>query len=97
MVYQILTGCLRVRVADLLQLDTSDRTRGHHLKLKKRRVNSHLRQTSFCHRIVDSWNSLPADVVAALSLNTFKNRLDKLWANRKYTLRTDQTYGARMS
>ena len=97
MAYQILTGCLRVRVADLLQLDTSDRTRGHHLKLKKRRVNSHLRQTSFCHRIVDSWNSLPADVVAAPSLNTFKNRLDKLWANRKYTLRTDQACGARMS
>ena len=89
MAYQILTGCLRVIVADLLQLDTSNRTRGHHLRLKKRLVNSHRRHASFCHRIVDSWNGLPADVVAALNLNTFNNRLKKLWANRKHTLRTE--------
>ena len=89
MTYQILTGCLRVSVIDLLQRDTSERTWGHQLKLKKIRVNSHLRQTSFCCHIVEIWNSLPAEIVAAPNLNTFKNRLDKLWMNKRYTLRTN--------
>ena len=32
---------------------------------------------------VDTWNSLPAAVVEAPTLNTFKNRLDKWWKNQE--------------
>jgi len=30
-----------------------------------------------CSRVTNLWNSLPNEVVTALSLNIFKNRLDK--------------------
>ena len=30
-------------------------------------------------RIVDTWNSLPDDVVCSKSTNQFKNKLDKHW------------------
>jgi len=31
---------------------------------------------SFCSRVINIWNSLPNDLVAADTINTFKNRLD---------------------
>ena len=31
-------------------------------------------------RLTDQWNNLPREVVVANTLNTFKNRLDKLWS-----------------
>ena len=30
---------------------------------------------------IDSWNSLKDEVVNAIALNTFKNKLDKYWQN----------------
>ena len=88
MTYQILTGRMMVRTADLLERDFSDRTRGHQLKLKRVRVSSHLHQNSFCYRVVTPWNSLTDQVVSATSVNSFKNRLDKLWKDRWYDLRS---------
>ena len=37
---------------------------------------------SFHFRIPTIWNNLPSKVVEACSLDTFKNNLDKLWANQ---------------
>ena len=37
----------------------------------------------FTNRIVNTWNSLPNDVVHAESTNTFKSRLDKFWSNQE--------------
>ena len=34
-------------------------------------------------RVVSKWNSLPADVVNAPSVDAFKNRLDKIWSNQE--------------
>ena len=87
MVFQILSGHLRIRETDLFERELSERTRGHGLKLKKPRFNSHLRQTSFCCRVIPLWNGLPSDVVTAPSINAFKNRLDDHWKNRRYSLR----------
>ena len=86
-VFQILTGNLKVRENYLLERDPSLRTRSHGLKLKQPRVSTQLRQASFCSRVVPSWNGLPAEVVSAPNVNTFKNRLDKCWADRFYELR----------
>ena len=74
---------------DLLPLD-NDRTtitRGHPFKLKKQycRTRTSIRQNFFPFRVVESWNSLPSAVVTAPSLNSFKNRLDKVWAEHTYT------------
>ena len=55
-------------------------TRGHTHKLAKERSRLLLRINSFGLRNVNSWNSLPDHVVTAPNMNTFKNRLDKLWS-----------------
>ena len=62
-------------------------TRGHNLKIYAKAAKKvHPKHHSFHHRIINPWNSLPADVVNSPSLNTFKSRLDKHWnsLNMKY-------------
>ena len=34
-------------------------------------------------RVISLWNSLPTHVVTAVSVDSFKNRLDKFWANEE--------------
>ena len=57
----------------------TDRTRGHNLKLTKHRTHTRQFQNFFTNRIISAWNSLPEDAVNADSLNTFKNKLDKIF------------------
>ena len=62
-------------------------TRGHKYKLFKSRANFDTRKYFFTMRVVDPWNSLPAELVEVKTTNSFKNGLDKLWENHplKYT------------
>ena len=46
----------------------SDRTRGHSLRVKKRRVKTVVRKGTFTQRVVNAWNGLPGNVVAAEKL-----------------------------
>ena len=50
--------------------------------LVKEQSRKKLRSESFTERVVNSWNSLPTDVVNAPSVNSFKNRIDKFWNNQ---------------
>ena len=59
----------------LLQLDLNDRTRGNDMKLVKNHVRYDMRKYFFTCRIINLWNSLPAHVVHASSVNDFKNKL----------------------
>ena len=61
-------------------------TRGHSYKLKKQRCNTMLRQHFFTQRIVYRWNSLPAEIAEAPSLNAFKNRVDLFMHDYMYSL-----------
>ena len=83
--YKYLTGIYNV-AGELLPRDQESTTRGHTYKLKKPSVKTSLRQNFFSVRVVNAWNSLPEGVVAAPSLNSFKNRLDRAWAHYKYTM-----------
>ena len=65
-------------------LETGSTTRGHQLKIKKSRPNSNLRQGYFSVRIENNWNSLPAELVNAQTINGFKNGLDALWKEKLY-------------
>ena len=56
-------------------------TRGHLLKLFKRRSIFQIRANFFSNRVVDVWNSLPYSVVQAPFLNCFKSSLNKYWQN----------------
>ena len=51
-------------------------TRGHSLKLFKRRVRLDVGEYKFGNRVCDKWNGLAEDVVRAGSLVTFKAKLD---------------------
>ena len=78
--YKILNSFYDLSLVPTLTLSTTS-LRGHALKLFKNRALHEFRKHSFNFRIVDTWNSLPADVVCANNLNTFKNKLDNFWSN----------------
>ena len=78
-VYKLLNGLYDEDVKLNLQ-PALRRTRGHDYKLYKGQTpNTELRRHFFSNRIVDVWNGLPEQVVMAVSLNSFKNQLDKYW------------------
>jgi hypothetical protein len=59
------------------EIQLSNRTRGHNCRIVKHRSHLDIRKYFFSQRVVNSWNSLPQDVIDAESVNTFKNRLDR--------------------
>jgi hypothetical protein len=81
-VYKILSGKYDVAVVPCLPQSDYVKTRGNSMKLKTERSRYDLRKYSFTSRIVNLWNSLPDDIVASLSINSFKNKLDKYWRNK---------------
>ena len=67
-------GCV-VRV-----LETNDRTRNNEAKLIVKHFNTSVAQ-HFCPiKITTTWNALPSEVVSSRTVNSFKNSLDKHWA-----------------
>ena len=68
-VYKILHDIDKI---DKNKLSEYTATRGHSLKLFKRRSRLKIRENSFSNRVVDTWNSLPEQIVQAPYLNCFK-------------------------
>ena len=81
-VYKLLTNTYD---DNTLQLDTNSdtRTRGHTKKLAVRRCQYDVRKHSFSIRITNTWNSLSDEITSAPTVNTFKNRLDRFWAEQE--------------
>jgi len=77
-VYKIFHGLSAVRFNTFFELSHNERTRGHSLKLHKKRVMTDLRHF-FLDRIVNKWNSLSEDIISASSLNNFKGKLQRLY------------------
>ena len=77
--FKILTGKLNADPTHFFELSTGV-TRGHHMKLKKKRCILKARAKAFSNRVVSEWNKLPAEVVSASSTNAFKAKLDRHWA-----------------
>jgi len=46
------------------------------MKLFKKPCRINVRKFFSSQRVVDSWNSLPSNIVESPSINMFKNRLD---------------------
>ena len=80
--YKILTGKSNIAPESLFHLSSSS-TRGHPYKLFKPRCNTTLRAQFFSQRGIDHWNSLPACVVMATSVNEFKTRYDNFMSHSR--------------
>ena len=78
-VYKILLDIDEVDKNKLFTLSEYTATRGHSFKLFKRRSRLKIRANSFSNRVVNTWNSLPEQIVQAASLNCFKSRLHIWW------------------
>ncbi|KAJ3666534.1 hypothetical protein Zmor_001973 [Zophobas morio] len=78
--YKILHGHYTCHLS-LFVLSTNLHLRGHNLKLVRERFYKLCRQHFLTNRIPNLWNTLPDDVIAASSLNAFKNRLDAHFSN----------------
>jgi len=78
--YKILTEKENIEEEKFFELSNNGYfLRGHTMKLVFTRSRLDIRKYSFSQRVVAEWNCLPEHVVAASSVNTFKNWLDKHW------------------
>ena len=75
--FKIMMGRDIICAEELFSRVDSDRTRGHSLRVKKRRVKMVVRQGSFTQRVVNAWNGLPGKVVAAEKVDKIKLELDR--------------------
>ena len=56
----------------------------HQYKIYKEHAVRLARKNNFTQKAINDWNSLPKDVVNALSINVFKKRLDEYWTEYRY-------------
>ena len=82
-VYKILHGEDESLKA-LFNVDSTSITRGHKFKLKKPFVKNKVRNHLFNIRVINDRNSLPPGVASAVSLDSFKTKLDKIWSDKRY-------------
>lgn len=79
-VFKIIKGIDKVDYRDffdITDIDRSNKTRGHNLKIIKVGCKYDIRKHFFSQRVVNAWNALTQYVVDAGTVNSFKNRLDK--------------------
>ena len=84
-VFKVVKGFDRIDPSRLFNFNVDGRTRGHPYKIVKPLAKKPARSNSFSIRSINTWNSLPADVVAAKSVNAFKSKLDSYWRGMEYT------------
>ena len=75
--FQYLEESYRKEGDRLFSVVCGDRTRGDGFKLKEARFRLDIRKKSLTVRVVRHCNRLPRDVVGALSLDTFRAKLDQ--------------------
>ena len=81
--FKIIKGIDNVECGRFFQFDDSKRTRGNRLKLRKPQVRLRSRQEFFTCRVVNAWNALDDEVVAAPSVTIFKKKLDAFMDRQK--------------
>ena len=77
LVYKILHGGNQ-SLRDLFMINES-RTRDHNFKLQ-----TTIRKHFFSVRVINNWNSLHYKVANAVSLDSFKSKLDNVWEDEIY-------------
>ncbi len=62
-------------------ISSADETRGHSRKIFHERPHLNLHKHYFTNRVVALWNSQPAKIAEATSLNSFKKEFDSRFIN----------------
>ena len=75
-VFKIIHGMEGLRAADFFEMMHVGSTRGHMYKIFKKSFRTNFGKYSFGNRVIEDWNLLPAGIVSADSINSFKNLLD---------------------
>ena len=68
--FKIMKGTNKISAEELFS--SVNRTRGHSLRVKERRVKTIVKQGTFTQRVVNAWNGLSGKVVAAETVDKFK-------------------------
>ena len=68
----------------LCKVDSTSITRMHKFKLKKPLAKNKVHKHFFSIWVVNDWNSLPPGVVNAVSLDSLKTKLHKIWSDKQY-------------
>jgi ribonuclease P/MRP protein subunit RPP40 len=85
--FRISKGLSAISLESFFELDTSGRTRGHSLKLRRRRFQTDTRKFFFSQRVINRWNALDEEVVTAGNVEVFKERLRKFCMKKKGCLK----------
>ena len=59
-------------------------TRGHSLKIYKKRSNTTIRKTFFSQRVINQWNDLPASIINLTSVPEFEKAYDRHMSDKKF-------------
>jgi len=80
--FKIITGKEQVDRETFFQMNCNVYdTRGHCFNLATSRSRLKVQRNFFSQCVIPHWNRLPAQVLEADTVNTFKNHLDKEWGN----------------
>ena len=78
--YKLMTGKTKID-KDIFFKFTNRKTRVHSHKIFKEHATKQPRCNTYSNRIVSDWNRLPKRIVEAISVDEFKERMDKHWKN----------------
>ena len=72
-----------------LRAKLNDRTRNNGAKLIVKHFNTSVAQHFYPIKIATTLNALPSEVVSSRTVNSFKNSLDKHWAENSPNVRVN--------
>ncbi|XP_065667883.1 uncharacterized protein LOC136088150 [Hydra vulgaris] len=75
--FKITTGIDKILWYKELYKASSQSLRGHSMKFEREFTKTTIRHNFFTNRVIPHWNALPEKMVSAMTVNSFKGRLDK--------------------
>ena len=86
-VFKYLNRFTTASARGLFNYDLNDRTRNNGAKLIVKHFNTSVAQHVYPIKITTIWKALPSEVVSSRTVNSFKNSLDKHWAENPPNVR----------
>ena len=77
-VFKIYRGISKIPFESIFEARAQIATRGHNLRIAKHRCNKDLRNHFFSEKVINRWNKLTSCCIEVLTVNAFKNNLQRL-------------------